>query len=51
MALLLPETFNDEVNRILDRILQSQEVGCDSYALYAELLQALIDQGCVESDP
>jgi|GEM_PF-4987006 len=51
MALLQPETFNDEVNRSLDRIHQSQKVGCDSDALYAELLQALIDQGRVETDP
>lgn len=51
MTLLKPETFNSEVNGVLDRIHQSQKFGGDSDALYAELLQVLIDQGCVESDP
>jgi hypothetical protein len=51
MSLLKPETVNDEVNRILDRVKQAKKVGCDSDSLYAELLQVLIDQGCVEVDP
>lgn len=51
MSLLKPETINDEVNRILDRVKQAKKVGCDSDSLYAELLQLVINQGCVEVDP
>jgi len=51
MTLLKPETSTDEVNRIVDRIQQAKKFGLDSDALYADLLQVLIDQACFGVDP